>query len=58
MDITEEELQQAQDFLNSILDETRTQAIHALIHKLRQNKCQSALTIRYLERLAKENDKT
>lgn len=54
MDITEDELQEAQEFLSGLLETTRREAILTLISTLRAQKCPSALTLRYLETLLKE----
>lgn len=56
MDITEEELQEAQNFLSSLLETTRKEAIMTLITTLRNQKCQSALTLRYLETLLRDSE--
>ena len=56
MDITEEELQEAQKFLNNLLEITRKEAILSLITQLRSQEYPSALTLRYLESLLKESE--
>lgn len=56
MDISEEELQEAQSFLSDLLESTRKEAIMTLITTLRNQKCQSALTLRYLETLLRDSE--
>lgn len=58
MDITDEELQAAQEYLNGLLESTRREAILSLITQLRAQKCPSALTLRYLENLLRESERT
>ena len=58
MDVTEQELQMTQEFLNDLLSDTRKESIIRIIGKLRQEKCRSVLTIRYLENLLKREYET
>jgi len=51
MDITEEELQEAQTFLDDLLESSRKDAISSFISTMRGDKSSSTLLLRYLELL-------
>lgn len=51
MDITEEELQEAQTFLDDLLESSRKDAIASFISSMRSEKSTSTLVLRYLELL-------
>lgn len=56
MEVSEEDLEDAQRFLNELLETTRKEAILQIITNLRAAKCQSSLTLRHLENLLKEGN--
>jgi hypothetical protein len=51
LDITEEELQEAQAFLDDLLETSRKEAISSIISSMRSEKSSSTLMLRYLELL-------
>ena len=56
MEVSEQDLEDAQRFLNELLESTRKEAILQIITNLRAAKCQSSLTLRHLENLLKEGN--
>lgn len=56
MDVSDHEMERTQQFLDNLLETTRKEAIQDLINKLRSQDCKSALTLRYLELLLKEEE--
>lgn len=56
MEVSEQDLEDAQRFLNELLETTRKEAILQIITNLRAAKCQSSLTLRHLENLLKEGN--